>query len=82
MTDAEIEKLATAISKHVAAHPVHCLSFEPETIEDVNAFFKRLRSCKAVAWSTFITAIVVAVIGAFVAGVGVKVLELLKNTPK
>ncbi len=79
MTDEEIEKLGAVIAKNMQNHPVHCVTFDEETISDVKAFFHRLRSCRAVAWSTFISALTYAIIAAVVAGIGYKVLEFIKQ---
>jgi hypothetical protein len=79
MTEKEIEKVAEHIAAKLATHPPQCVTFDAETIEDMKAFFKRLRSCKAVAWSTFISAVTYAVIAALVAGIGYKLIELAKK---
>jgi hypothetical protein len=79
MTEEEIEKLGAVIAKNMKAHPPSCVTFDHETIEDIKAFFKRLRSCKAVAWSTFVSAVTYAVISAVIIGIGYKLLELIKK---
>lgn len=82
MTKAEMEELSILIAERVAKHPSQCLMFDPETANELKSFAKCLKTCRRTAWTTFISAIVIALIGAMFAGVGYKFLEFLKNVPK
>jgi hypothetical protein len=82
MTDSEIERIAEIIARKVAEHPPVCPMFEPETVCELNRFAKCLKNCRRTAWSTLIGAVVIVIVTAIAAGIGVKLLELLRNLPK
>lgn len=82
MTKTEMEELSKMIAMEVAKHPPQCLMFDSETAIELKSFAKCLKTCRRTAWTTFISAIVIALIGATFAGVGYKILEFIKNAPK
>ena len=77
MTEEEIKAVAKEIAKQLTYHPPQCVVFDEETVNDINKFFKRLRSSANVAWFTAIGLVITAVIGIVVAGVIAKLKQLL-----
>ena len=79
LSSEDVERIAEAVARRAAEHPAKCpLGWDPADIETLRDFATWWRSTRSTAWTTFVGVVVIGVAGVLLAGVIVKLKEMVQ----
>lgn len=72
LTEIDVDRIATAVAKQVAAHPVRCVTFTAEEISEMKGVANTMKNAKKVALSTIIGFVVLGALALLFGGLFAK----------